>query len=73
VPSSVPYSGHIFSIDYLGTDVPNWPPFCFIDNDRTINMPSDFLPGRLVSHHLASKPGPALPDWSPEKILPSLA
>jgi arylsulfatase A len=58
---------------YFGTDVPNWPPFCFIENDRTVGIPSEFLPKSLVSHQLASKPGPALPDWSLEKILPALA
>ena len=25
---------------YFGTDVPNWPPFCFIENDRTLGLPS---------------------------------
>ena len=25
---------------YFGTDVPNWPPFCFIENDRTVGIPS---------------------------------
>ena len=25
---------------YFGTDVPNWPPFCFIENDRTLGIPT---------------------------------
>lgn len=25
--------------DQIGTDVPNWPPFCFIENDRTHGNP----------------------------------
>ncbi|MEO8495536.1 MAG: sulfatase-like hydrolase/transferase, partial [Planctomycetota bacterium] len=33
---------------YFGTDVPNWPPYCFIENDRTSGIPSEFLPARLL-------------------------
>lgn len=57
---------------YFGTDVPNWPPFCFIENDRTIGIPSEYLPGRLFARKLASAPGPALPGWTLEPILPAL-
>ena len=57
---------------YFGTDVPNWPPYCFIDNDRTVGTPSVPLPSELFRNHLASLPGPALPDWKLENILPSL-
>jgi arylsulfatase A-like enzyme len=58
---------------YFGTDVPNWPPYCFIENDRTVGIPSEFLPNKLFKNHLASTQGPALPDWKLEKILPTLA
>jgi arylsulfatase A-like enzyme len=58
---------------YFGTDVPNWPPYCFIDNDRTIGIPSELLPAEQLTDHLASLPGPALPDWKLEDILPALA
>jgi len=58
--------------EYFGTDVPNWPPYCFIENDRTAGMPSEFLPRHLLKNHLASAPGPALPGWELEPILPSL-
>ncbi len=57
---------------YFGTDVPNWPPFCFIENDRTIGIPSEFLPARLFKNNLASVQGPALADWKLEPILPAL-
>lgn len=57
---------------YFGTDVPNWPPYCFIDNDRTVGIPSEFLPAALLQGHQASLPGPALPDWKLEPILPTL-
>ena len=57
---------------YFGTDVPNWPPYCFIENDRTQGIPSEFLPARLLQNHQASLQGPALKDWKLEPILPAL-
>lgn len=57
---------------YFGTDVPNWPPFCFIENDRTVGVPSEFLPARLFKNHMASVQGPALSGWKLEPILPAL-
>ncbi len=57
---------------YFGTDVPNWPPYCFIENDRTVGVPSEFLPAANLKNHLASLPGPALKDWKLENILPTL-
>ncbi|MFM1748813.1 MAG: hypothetical protein RLZZ188_2479, partial [Verrucomicrobiota bacterium] len=58
---------------YFGTDVPNWPPYCFIENDRTVGIPTEFLPARLVNrNHWASQHGPALPEWQLEAILPAL-
>jgi arylsulfatase A-like enzyme len=58
---------------YFGTDVPNWPPFCFIENDRSVGIPSEFLPARLFENNQASAQGPALKDWTLEPILPALA
>lgn len=57
---------------YFGTDVPNWPPFCFIENDRTLGIPSEFLPALEIGENLASQQGPALKDWKLEEILPAL-
>ena len=78
---------------YFGTDVPNWPPYCFINNDRTVGIPSEFLPPeKYVGSHrelaipsvfvphgnyvggqgLASRQGPALPNWQFESILTAL-
>lgn len=57
---------------YFGTDVPNWPPFCFIENDRTLGIPSEFLTRQLIGNSQASKQGPALRDWKLEGILPAL-
>ncbi len=59
--------------EYFGTDVPNWPPYAFIRNDRTDGIPSEFLPAPLLRNHLAGIPGPALAGWKLEDILPTLA
>ena len=59
--------------EYFGTDVPNWPPYCFIENDRTVGIPTTFLPKELFRNNLASLPGPALEDWKLEGVLPALA
>lgn len=57
---------------YFGTDVPNWPPFCFIENDRTLGIPTEFLPREYMVKNQASQQGPALKDWKLEGILPAL-
>ena len=58
---------------YFGTDVPNWPPYCFIENNRTLGIPDEFLPPGLLGNNQASTQGPALKDWKLEAILPALA
>lgn len=57
---------------YFGTDVPNWPPYCFVENDHTLGIPSEFLPRALIGNNMASNQGPALKDWKLEDILPTL-
>ena len=58
--------------EYFGTDVPNWPPYAFIRNDRTESIPSEFLPAAKLVKNQASLPGPALPGWKLEDVLPSI-
>ena len=58
---------------YHGVDVPNWPPYCFIENDRTVGIPSEFLPSRLLVDNQGSLPGPAMPYWHFEQLLPAWA
>lgn len=59
--------------EYFGTDVPNWPPYCFIENDRTVGIPSEFGDPRLFGRNQASIQGPARELWSLEDVLPALA
>ncbi|MDC0935399.1 sulfatase-like hydrolase/transferase [Pirellulales bacterium] len=59
--------------EYYGTDVPNWPPFCFIKQDRTVGIPTEFLPARMFQNLQASRQGPALRDWKLTPVLPAIA
>ncbi len=59
--------------EYFGTDVPNWPPYCFIEHDRTVGIPSELLPAEKLVKNQASLQGPALPGWKLEDVLPALA
>ena len=58
--------------EYFGTDVPNWPPYCFIENDRTVGIPSEYGDAKLFVRNQASQQGPALKGWTLEPILPAL-
>ncbi len=59
--------------EYFGTDVPNWPPYAFIENDRVQGIPTEFPPDELFTRkNLLSLRGPALKDWKLEAILPAL-
>lgn len=54
---------------YFGTDVPNYPPYCFIQNDRTVGIPSEMAPvGRDSFNHA----GPMVSDWKLVDVLPGL-
>ncbi len=58
--------------EYFGTDVPNWPPYCFIENDRTLGIPTEYADAKLFEKNQASQQGPALAEWTLEPILPTL-
>lgn len=57
---------------YFGTDVPNWPPFCFIENKRTVGIPSEYGDPSIFKKNHASVQGPAVEGWTLEPILPEL-
>ena len=54
---------------YFGTDVPNYPPYCFIENDRTVGIPSADAPVGRDSFNIA---GPMVPGWKLVEVLPGL-
>lgn len=53
---------------YFGTDVPNFPPYVFIENDRTQGIPTEPAPmtGAI------NRKGPMVKGWEPVKILPAI-
>jgi arylsulfatase A-like enzyme len=57
---------------YFGVDVPNWPPYCYIEDKKTIGIPVTILDPELLKNHQASKQGPALENWTLEPTLPAL-
>jgi arylsulfatase A-like enzyme len=56
---------------YFGDDVPNYPPYAFIEDDRVQGQPTAYIDRdpELVLNH----PGPGLLDWAFERVLPTLA
>jgi arylsulfatase A-like enzyme len=54
---------------YFGVDVPNYPPYCFIENDRTLGVPSLPDTGRSEGFN---RPGPMIEGWRLVEILPEL-
>jgi len=52
---------------YFGTAVPNFPPYCFIENERTVGLPTVPKPPGMFGC-----PGPMLEGWKLEGILPGL-
>ena len=54
---------------YFGDDVPNWPPYIWIEDDRALALPEEEMPG---GKYLGVSPGPMTPDWSLEAVLPEL-
>jgi arylsulfatase A len=54
---------------YFGTHVPNQPPYCFIENDKTVGQPT----ARKTKSNLDGRtPGPMLPGWKFDEILPRI-
>lgn len=54
---------------YFGVDVPNYPPYCFLDGNKTVGIPTLPDTGRADGFN---RPGPMLPGWKLVDILPEL-
>ncbi|HOD83781.1 MAG: Arylsulfatase [Planctomycetes bacterium ADurb.Bin126] len=58
---------------YFGTHVPNQPPYCFIENDRTVGLPSAMFDRKTVpAYYCVGSPGPIVPGHTFEAILPAI-
>lgn len=54
---------------FFGVDAPNYPPYCFIENRRTVGIPDTYYP---VSKEMDTRAGRGLPNWEMTEILPVL-
>ncbi len=54
---------------YFGVDLPNYPPYCFIENDHVTSMPSVAAP---LSKGGFNRPGPMALGWNLANILPEI-
>ena len=57
---------------YFGVDVPNWPPYCWIENDRLQGDPTEHLPIVAENYKINALGGAAMPNWKFEPILPTI-
>ena len=53
---------------YFGDDVPNFPPYTFLEDDRAVFRPTAIKPKAMFGHA-----GPAAPGWDLATVLPTLA
>ncbi len=52
---------------YFGDDVPNFPPYTFIENDRIQTAPSEPKPSSMFGC-----PGPMTPGWKLDAVMPAI-
>ncbi|MCX6610913.1 MAG: arylsulfatase [Acidobacteria bacterium] len=65
---------------FFGVDAPNYPPFCYIDNDRTVGIPTEAIDRDKLEAEARGRgfgwqdlgTGPKLKDWDLVNILPEL-
>ncbi len=52
---------------YFGDDVPNFPPYTWIENDRITKLPAEEKPKDMFG-----SPGPMAPDWELDAVMPRI-
>ena len=58
---------------FFGVNIPNWPPYCFIENDRTVGVPDAYLtPKQVKPRTLAFPQGAAIKGWQLTDVLPRI-
>jgi arylsulfatase A-like enzyme len=57
---------HGFDV-YFGDDLPNMPPYTFIDNDRLTALPTEMKPNSMFGD-----PGPMAPGWDLQAVQPAI-
>ncbi len=73
---SRPFTGGPTAIGFdrfFGVNLPNWPPYCFIENDRTVGVPDAYLtPKQVKPSTLAFPQGAATNGWRLTDVLPKI-
>ena len=54
---------------FYGVDIPNFPPYVFMENDRTLGTPTEIIP---TDNPDINRKGPMMKGWEPVKILPAI-
>jgi arylsulfatase A len=54
---------------FYGVDLPNFPPYVFIENDRALGIPTEPIP---TGNPDINRKGPMVKDWDPTSILPRI-
>lgn len=60
---------------YFGDGTINFPPYCFIENDKVVEAPSTLLDlngMETAEGHWEFRPGPMVKNWNPYKVLPTI-
>lgn len=57
---------HGFDV-YFGDDLPNMPPYTFIENDRLVEQPTELKPNTMFGD-----PGPMAPGWDLQAVQPKI-
>ncbi len=59
---------------YFGDDVPNFPPYAWIENDRVTQAPTvEYVPDPRPSEGAAEgRPGPMVAGWKQDQVMPTL-
>jgi arylsulfatase A len=59
---------------YFGDDVPNFPPYAWIENDRILTPPTVMVqpPGHPNEGNWEARPGPSVKDWDFWAVMPKL-
>lgn len=62
---------------YFGDGTINFPPYAWVENDRVLEVPTEFMDPDSVGFNTKEgrwefRPGPKMKDWNPYEVLPTL-
>ncbi len=59
---------------YFGDDVPNFPPYAWIENNRVVVAPTEPLTEtpKTAEGNWEARPGPMVPDWKLDAVVPTI-